>query len=122
MLTGNPEAFTILKSSTLWAELNWDARSRHHQGRKITSLVGVFGNPRAATILGAFAALGSTAFVSFTIYMNFFKNVHVWPRAASFSCDLYKLKMFMLGQEPPVFLILIISYASTSLLAVSRHG
>jgi hypothetical protein len=84
MLTGNPEAFTILKSSTLWAELNWDARSRHHQVRKITGLVGVFGNPRAATILGAFAAWGSTAFASFTIYMNF-KNVHVGPRAASFS-------------------------------------
>jgi hypothetical protein len=63
------------------------------------------GNPRAAAILGAFAELGSIAFASFTIYMNFFKNVHVWPRAANlFSWDLYKLKMFMLGQEPPVFL------------------
>jgi hypothetical protein len=68
MLAGNPEAFTILKSSTLWAELNWDARSRHHKGRKITGLVGVIGNPRAATILGAFAVLGFTAFTSFIIF------------------------------------------------------
>ena len=112
MLIGNPESLHYLKTMKPYGP-NFLWKSPPYGKKRKIGLVGVFGNPRSATTLGAFASLQidkaflrGITFTSLMIFMNCFKKSSYLAKSRQFIVQFTK---------PPVYASSWLQTAMTNL-------